>query len=75
MLLLGPDRLRQMKSLLLHAIQTGHVRVDGRSSELLARCVIDSQWIPENILCAAGTQGALTHARDTVLCGLADRRR
>jgi hypothetical protein len=43
------NRLRQMKSLLFHAIQTGHVRIDGRSTELLARCVIDIQWIPENI--------------------------
>jgi hypothetical protein len=66
------NRLRPMKLLLFHAIQTGHVRIDGRSTKLLARCVIDIQWIPENILRAAGMRGTLTHARDTVLRGIAD---
>jgi hypothetical protein len=69
------NRPRQMKSLLFHAIQTGHVRIDGRSTKLLARCVIHIQWIRENILRAARMRGTLTHARDTLLRGIADRRR
>jgi hypothetical protein len=69
------NRLRQMKSLLFHAIQAGHVRIDNPSTKLLAQCVIDIRWIPENILRAAGTRGAVTHARDTVLRGVAERRR
>ena len=40
---------------------------------MLARCVLDVLWIPENILRAAGKRAALIHARDTVLRGVAVR--
>jgi hypothetical protein len=35
--------------------------------------VLDVLWIPESILRAAGRRGALLHARDTVLRGIATR--
>jgi hypothetical protein len=40
---------------------------------MLARCVLDVLWIPENIVRAAGRRTALVHARDTVLRGVAER--
>jgi hypothetical protein len=42
---------------------------------MLARCVLDVLWIPENILRAGGRRAALVHARDTVLRGVSDRSR
>ena len=66
-------RLRQMKTLLSEGIRSGEIRIDTPSIEMLARCVVDVQWIPENIVRAAGTRGALIHARDTVLRGVASR--
>ena len=66
-------RLRQMKALLSEGIRSAEIRIDSPSIEMLARCVIDVQWIPENIVQAAGTRGALVHARDTVLRGVTSR--
>jgi hypothetical protein len=40
---------------------------------MLARCVLDVLWIPENILRATGRRASLIHARDTVLRGASDR--
>jgi AcrR family transcriptional regulator len=68
-------RLRQMKSLLSEGIRSGQIRIDTRSTGMLARCVIGLQWIPENILRAIGKRAALVHARDTVLRGVAVRSR
>lgn len=68
-------RLRQMKSLLSEGIRSREIRIDTPSTAMLARCVIGMQWIPENILRAVGTRAALLHARDTVLRGVAVRRR
>jgi AcrR family transcriptional regulator len=68
-------RLRQMKSLLSEGIRSREIRIDTPSTAMLARCVIGMQWIPENILRAVGTRGALLHARDTVLRGVAVRRK
>jgi AcrR family transcriptional regulator len=66
-------RLRQLRTLLTEGIRSGEIRVDGRSTDLLARCVLDVLWIPENIVRTAGTRGSLLHARDTVLRGVAVR--
>jgi AcrR family transcriptional regulator len=68
-------RLRQMKSLLSEGIRSGEIRVDTRSTAMLARCVIGLQWIPENILRSVGKRAALVHVRDTVLRGAAVRSR
>ena len=66
-------RLRQMQSLLKEGIRSGEIRDEGVSATMLARCVVDVLWIPENILRSVGTRAALVHARDTVLRGVADR--
>jgi AcrR family transcriptional regulator len=67
-------RLRQLRTLLTEGIRSGEIRVDGPSNTgMLARCVLDVLWIPENILRASGRSAALAHARDTVLRGVADR--
>jgi len=67
-------RLRQLKALLTEGIRSGEIHIDSPSTAVLARCVLDVLWIPENILRAAGRRAALVHARDTVLRGVADRR-
>jgi AcrR family transcriptional regulator len=66
-------RLRQLKALLSRGIRSGEIRVESQSTGMLARCVLDVLWIPENILRAAGRRAALVHARDTVLRGIARR--
>ena len=67
-------RLRQLKALLTEGIRSGEIRIDSPSTGMLARCVLDVLWIPENILRAAGKRAALIHARDTVLRGVAARK-
>jgi AcrR family transcriptional regulator len=67
-------RLRQLRALLAEGLRSGEIRIDGPSTALLARCVLDVLWIPESILRSAGTRAALLHARDTVLRGVTDRR-
>jgi len=66
-------RVRQMKSMLAAGIRSGEITVEGGSTEMLARCVIGVQWIPENILRQVGTRQALLLARDTSLRGIVDR--
>src|SRR3954470_23813314 len=50
-------RVRQMKSLLSEGIKSGEIRIDTPTVDILARCVIGVQWIPENILRELGTRG------------------
>jgi AcrR family transcriptional regulator len=66
-------RLRQLKALLTEGIRSGEIRIDSPSLGVLARCVLDVLWIPENIVRQAGRRAALVHARDTVLRGGAER--
>lgn len=66
-------RIRQMKSLLSEGIRAGEIHVDSPTADMLARCIIGEQWIPENILHQVGTRNALILARDTVLRGVAVR--
>jgi len=66
-------RVRQMKTLLSDGVKSGEIQLNSPSAELLARCVIGEQWIPENILQAVGPRQALILARDTVLRGIAVR--
>jgi AcrR family transcriptional regulator len=69
-------RLRQLRSLLSEGMRSGELRAEGpATAAMLARCVLDVLWIPENILRAAGRRGALIHARDTVLRGVGVRGR
>ncbi|MCX5044303.1 TetR/AcrR family transcriptional regulator [Aldersonia sp. NBC_00410] len=66
-------RVRQMKHLLAEGVRSGEIRIESPSSDMLARCVIGVQWIPENILLQVGRRAALVHARDTVVRGVAER--
>jgi hypothetical protein len=66
-------RLRQLRALLSEGIRSGEIHIEDPSTGMLARCVLDVLWIPENILRARGMRAALIHARDTVLRGVSDR--
>jgi AcrR family transcriptional regulator len=66
-------RIRQMKALLSEGMRAGEIQVDSPTADLLARCIIGEQWIPENILQEIGTRNALILARDTTLRGIAVR--
>jgi AcrR family transcriptional regulator len=66
-------RVRQMKSLLGEGLKSGAIRIDTPTVDMLARCVIGVQWIPENILNELGARQSLIHERDTVLRGIAIR--
>ena len=70
-------RIRQMKTLLSEGIRSGEIHVDGArlnaGTDMLTRCIIGEQWIPENILQQIGVRSALILARDTVLRGVAVR--
>ena len=68
-------RLRQLETLLREGIRSRQIRIDSPSTGVLARCVLDVLWIPENIVRATGRRAALIHARDTVLRGASDRSR
>jgi AcrR family transcriptional regulator len=67
-------RLRQLRTLLIEGLRSGEIRIESPSTGMLARCVLDVLWIPENILRGAGGRAALLHARDTVLRGASNRR-
>ena len=66
-------RIRQMKALLSDGIRTGQIHSDKPAADVLARCIIGEQWIPENILQEIGTRNALILARDTTLRGISVR--
>ncbi len=62
-----------MKSLLSEGIRAGEIHIDSPTADMLARCIIGEQWIPENILQEVGPRNALILARDTILRGVAVR--
>lgn len=66
-----PIRLKQTRTLLAKDIKSGAVKIDDVPAEMLARCVIGLQWLPENILRDIGGRAALIHVRDTMLRGVA----
>jgi AcrR family transcriptional regulator len=67
-----PTRLKQTKNLLSQGVRSGEIKIDDAPKDMLARCVIGLQWLPENILRDIGTSASLTHVRDTMLRGAAD---
>ena len=69
-----PTRLKQTKNLLSQAVQSGTIGMTDAPKEMLARCVIGLQWLPENILRDIGTSASLVHIRDTLLRGVAETR-
>jgi AcrR family transcriptional regulator len=66
-------RLQQMQEMLSAGVRSGEVSIESPTSEMLARCVIEAHWMPENILREIGTRRALILARDTVLRGIVNR--
>ena len=66
-----PTRLKQTKKLLSQEIRSGTVKIGDAPAEMLARCVIGLQWMPENILRDIGTRASQLHLRDTLLRGVA----
>jgi AcrR family transcriptional regulator len=66
-------RLQEMQRLLSEGIRSGEMTIESPTSEMLARCVIEAHWMPENILREVGAREALLLARDTVLRGIVDR--
>ncbi|MCW2625709.1 TetR/AcrR family transcriptional regulator [Mycobacterium sp.] len=66
-------RIRQMKALLSEGIRAGEIHINSPTADMLTRCIIGEQWIPENILQEIGTRNALILARDTILRGISVR--
>lgn len=67
-----PARLNQTKTLLSQGILANAIGVGDVPREMLARCVISLQWLPENILRDIGADASLVHVRDTLLRGVAE---
>lgn len=68
-------RIREMKSLLSEGIRSGEVSIESPSADMLARCVIGEGWVPENILRDIGIRSSQLLIRDTMLRGIAVRKR
>jgi len=66
-------RMRQLKSLVSEGLRSGDIRIESPNRELLARCVMDVLWMPQNIVAAEGKRAALVTARDTMVRGIAVR--
>lgn len=66
-----PIRLRQTKTILSQGIRSATIQIDDVPREMLARCAIGLQWVPENILRDIGPRASLVHVRDTLLRGVA----
>jgi AcrR family transcriptional regulator len=67
-----PARLKQTKTLLSQGILAKSIGIGDVPREMLARCVIGLQWLPENIVRDIGTNASLVHVRDTLLRGVAE---
>jgi AcrR family transcriptional regulator len=67
-------RLDQMQTMLSQGIDSGQLRPQSSSLEVVARCIVGIQWIPQNILTSVGKRTAMLHVRDTVLRGIAIRK-
>ena len=61
------NRMRRLKSLLSEGINSGAIRNEETSLEVLSRCVISVLWIPQSIVESMAAPDALTLARDTWL--------
>ncbi|WP_019925324.1 TetR/AcrR family transcriptional regulator [Nocardia sp. BMG111209] len=67
------SRMRQLAELLVRGIRDDEIRLRTIPPDVLARCVIDVLWMPENIIRGIGTRAALELARDTVIRGISRR--
>jgi AcrR family transcriptional regulator len=68
-----PALLRRLKSELADGVRAGDIRFEKAVNDLVARCVVEVTWIPENIVRESGDRAAFVLARDTVLRGIAKR--
>lgn len=66
-------RVRQLKALLSEGIRSKNIFIDAPSTDMLARCIMTIQWIPEHTFRAVGNRAAHLQFRDTVLRGIANR--
>ena len=64
-------RLKQTKRLVSQGIRDGAIQIDYSPREMLARCVMGLQWVPESILSRIGPADSQKHVRDTMLRGAA----
>ena len=65
--------MRRLKGLLSEGIDSGAIRNEETSLEVLSRCVINVLWIPQSIVESMDPPDALTVARDTWLRGVRKR--
>ena len=68
-----PSLLQRLKAMLKDGARAGELKIDGPSTELTARSIVDLTWVPEGILRSYGKRTALLHVRDTMLRGAAKR--
>ncbi len=68
-----PSLLQRLKAMLKDGARAGELRIEGPSTELTARSIVDLTWVPEGILRTYGKRTALVHVRDTMLRGAAKR--
>ena len=69
-----PSLLQRLKVMLKDGARAGELKIEGPSTELTARSIVDLTWVPEGILRTYGKRAALVHVRDTMLRGAAKRR-
>lgn len=68
------QRMQDLAELLVQGLDIGELRVVSQPPlDLLARCVIDVLWLPENLIRDLGAEPALSISRDDVIRGLASR--
>ncbi len=68
-----PSLLQRLKAMLKDGARAGELKIEGPSTELTARSIVDLTWVPEGILHTYGKRTALLHVRDTMLRGAAKR--
>ena len=68
-----PGLLQRLKVMLRDGARAGELKIEGPSTDLTARSIVDLTWVPEGILRTYGRRTALVHVRDTMLRGAAKR--
>lgn len=66
-------RMRRLKALLSEGMDSGAIRKDSVSMDMLSRCVMNLLWMPENIVRSSGPRAAHILSRDTWLRGVGQR--
>lgn len=71
--LLIPQQLRHVRAVLAAGARDGEIRLEGGSSEIRARCVLETIWGAGSYVTAVAPREAHALARNTVLRGAAAR--